>query len=85
MTLTDIQKNNLQQHCHQIKSIFNVYKETRNYMGVYFNTRNFQPYITFNNINNFRPSLRMAGNINIICCVFNCSEDFDEQVIEFLM
>ena len=84
MTLTDSHKASLQQHLEQIKDIFETHKHSREYMGVYFNARNGQPFITFSNIDNFRLVLRMAGNVNHRCCVFVCANEFDAQALLFL-
>jgi hypothetical protein len=79
MPLTTQQKSYLADKRDEIKVVFNRHKALKTYMGVYFNTRNFQPFITFSNSNDFRPVLKMAGNTNEFCCTYACALDFDDQ------
>lgn len=84
MTLTIQQQNCLSLKVEEIRLVFVKYKALKDYMGVYFNTRNSKSYITFSNTLDFKPVLKMAGNTHEFCCSYICSDDFDEQTTAYL-
>jgi hypothetical protein len=52
-------------------------------MAVFFNQQN-HVYITFNSTQHFPSFISMAGNKNILACIYNLSQDFTTQSNTFL-
>lgn len=83
MVLTIQEKSNLAANVLNIKSKFNMFKNTRNYMGVYFDSDN-KTFITFLQANAFSESLKLGKKTYTHACVYVCATDFDAQTTTFL-
>lgn len=83
MVLTTQEKSNLSANILNIKSKFNMFKNTQNYMGVYFDSYN-KTFITFLPANTFSESLKLGKKTYTNACAYVCATDFDAQTTTFL-
>ncbi len=85
MPLTTDQKTYLNNERSAVQASFNKYKHLKSHMGVYFDSTNNRPYVTFSNADDFRqPSIKFAGKTYNYCCTFVSASDFNTQCDAFL-
>lgn len=84
MSLTTEQKQCLTNNTGSIQNSFNTYCSEHNYMAVYFTEQLNKPFITFKSTNTFTSSIMFGRTKTVLCCVFNCSENFTTQFNGFV-